>query len=124
MGSYDSPLSTLCSWDAYDNHPVVDSNLEQVEAQFAKEEEKSFHIHLPRFLFSFIPGLKLNPIQWALWKGKGCICIDCTNDPDGADTTSSANMFIPKPKAGDLDACPPVHCATAFVHHLQHLWHM
>jgi hypothetical protein len=38
------------------------------------------------------------------------------------DTLSSANTFIPSPKAGDLDACPPVYYATAFLWHLTHLW--
>jgi hypothetical protein len=124
LGIFDSPFSALRSRDTYNNHPAVDSNLESVEAKFAKEEEKSFHIHLPRFLVYLIFGLILNPIQWAIRKGKGRICIDCTNGPDGADTTSSANTFIPRPKAGDTDACPPVFYATAFMRHLQHLWRM
>jgi hypothetical protein len=64
----------------------------------------------------------INPIQWAVRKGKGRICIDCTNGPDGADTNSSANTYIPGPKDKDTDACPPVYYATAFLRHLQHLW--
>jgi hypothetical protein len=121
-GRFDSPVDDLPARDQYDNHPAVEANLDEVEAKFAKEEEKSFHIHLPRFLVYFIFGLILNPIQWAVRKGKGRICIDCTNGPNGPDTTSSANTFIPSPKVGDLDACPPVHYATAFMRHLQHLW--
>jgi hypothetical protein len=65
-GNFESPFSALKSRDAYDNHPAVDSNLVDVEAKFAKEEEKSFHIRLPRFLVYFIPGIILNPIQWAI----------------------------------------------------------
>jgi hypothetical protein len=123
-GIFDSPYIALRDRDQYDNHPAVASNLIHVESKFAKEEEKSFHIHLPRFLVYFIYGLMLNPIQWAVRKGKGRICIDCTNGQNGADTTSSANTFIPRPKDGDLDACPPVHYATAFMRHLQHLWRL
>jgi hypothetical protein len=67
----------------------------------------------------------LNPIpQWAVRKGKGQICIDYTNGPEGVDTTSSANTFIPSPSDGDTDACPLVYYATAFMRHLQHLWRM
>jgi hypothetical protein len=121
-GHFDSPSSALDARDKYDNHPAVDGNFSDVEAKFAKEEEKSFHIHLPRFLLFFIFGLIINPIQWAVRKGKGRICIDCTNGPDGPDTTSSANTFIPGPKDNDPDACPPVHYATAFFRHLRHLW--
>jgi hypothetical protein len=108
--------------DAYDNHPAVAANMDEVEAKFAKEEEKTFHIHLPRFLLYCLNGLIVNPIQWAIRKGKGRICIDCTNGPDGPDTLSSANTFIPSPKAGDTDACPPVYYANAFLRHIQHLW--
>ncbi len=123
-GDFDSSASALRSRDQYNNHPAVDANQADVEAKFAKEEEKSFHIHLPRFLVYFINGLMINPIQWAVRKGKGRICIDCTNGPDGADTKSSANTFIPGPKDGDNDACPPVFYATAFMRHIRHLWRM
>jgi hypothetical protein len=97
-GSFDSPFSALRSRDAYNKHPAVDFNLaSKVKAKFAKQEEPSFHIHLPPFLVYFMSGLLLNPIQWAVRKGRGRICIDCTYGPDGADTTSSANTFIPSP---------------------------
>jgi hypothetical protein len=119
---FDSPSADLEARDEYDNHPAVATNMDAVEGKFAKEEEKSFHVHLPRFLVYFIFGLILNPIQWAVRKGKGRICIDCTNGPGGANTLSSANTFIPGPKKGDIDACPPVHYASAFLRHLQHLW--
>ncbi len=62
-GSFDCPFSALRSGDVYDNHLAIDSNLAKVEAKFAKEEERSFHIHLPRFLVYFISGLLLNPIK-------------------------------------------------------------
>jgi hypothetical protein len=81
--------------------------LDEVEEKFVKEEEKSFHVHLPRFLIMyFIFGLIINPIQRAVRKGKGHICIDCTIGPDGTNTLSSTKTFIPNPKAGDTDACP------------------
>jgi hypothetical protein len=121
-GAFDSPSKALEARDDYDNHPAVVGNFDDVEAKFAKEEEKSFHIHLPRFLIYFMFGLIVNPIQWAVGKGKGRIYIDCTNRPDGADTLSLANTFIPNPKGDDPDACPPVHYAMAFLRHLKHLW--
>jgi hypothetical protein len=64
----------------------------------------------------------INPIQWVVHKGKGHICIGCTNGPDGADTNSSSNTYIPGPKENDTNACPPVYYATALLCHLQHLW--
>jgi hypothetical protein len=124
-GDFDSSASVLLrSRDQYNNHPAVDANQDDVEAKFAKEEEKSFHIHLPHFLVYFINGLIINPIQWAICKGKGQVCIDCTNGPDGADTKSSTNTFIPGPKEGNTDACQPVFYAMTFMQHIGHLWRL
>ena len=64
-GHFESPVDDIEARDRYDNHPAVNKNKEAVEKKFAKEEEKSFHIHLPRFLCYFIVGLMINPIQWA-----------------------------------------------------------
>jgi hypothetical protein len=121
-GSFLSPASALLARNACKNHPAVVQNLNAVKAKFAKEEEKSYHIPLPRCFIYFIKGLMVNPIQWAMPKGKGRICINCTNSPDRANTNSSANTYIPGPKDKDMDACPPVYYATAFLRHLQHLW--
>jgi hypothetical protein len=76
-----------------------------VEQKFAKEEAKSFHIHLPRFLWYFILGLMLNPIQWAWQKRKGHICVDSTNGDDGPDEQGSPNTHIPKPSPKNADEC-------------------
>jgi hypothetical protein len=102
-GHFVSPSADLSARDRYNNHPAVQDNYEEVEQKFAKEEDKSFHIHLPRFLLYFIAGLMLNPLQWAWQKGKGRICVDCTNGPDGPDTDGSANTYIPKPSGENAD---------------------
>jgi hypothetical protein len=107
-GHFVSPSAEIPIRDKHDNHPAVKKNKEAVEAKFAKEEEKSFHIHLPRFLVYFLPGLMLNLLQWALRKGKGRICVDCTNGPDGPDTPGSANTWIPSPSPDNANECPPV----------------
>jgi hypothetical protein len=61
-GHFVSPSASLAPRDRYNNHPAVQENFDAVEQKFAKEEEKSFHIHLPRFLVYFIAGLMLNPL--------------------------------------------------------------
>lgn len=107
--------------DAYNNHPAVADNMAKVEAKFAKEEWKCYHLHYHRWLFPFIPGLIIAPIQWVFDKGKGRICIDCTNGPPGKH--GSVNTFIPKPSNAkkppkdmvlDEDACPPTYFKYAF----------
>jgi hypothetical protein len=50
QGEYTSPVEQIKIRDTYDNHPAIATNQEAVEAKFAAEEEKTFHIHFPRFL--------------------------------------------------------------------------
>jgi hypothetical protein len=119
LGTFTTPASEIPARDQYNNHPAVTSNRDSVEAKFVKEEAKSFHIHLPRFFIYLIPGLVLAPLQWATRKGKGRICVDCTNGPDLA---GSANTHIPKPNVANPDACPPVFYQHSFARHLRQLW--
>jgi hypothetical protein len=93
------------------------------EAKFATEEAKTFHLHLPRFFLWFIPGLFLAPLQWAMRKGKGRICVDCTKTA-GPDMSGSINTYIDKPGIADADECPPVYYGNAFMRFLIQLWRM
>jgi hypothetical protein len=114
-------FSTLSSCSLHNNHPAVAAQHDDVEAKFVKEEAKSFHFHLPRFLIYFIYGLVLAPLQWAIRKGKDRICVDCTN---GKDPAGSANTHIPTPSPDNADECPPVFYQHAFARHIRHLWRM
>jgi hypothetical protein len=121
-GNYVGNQDELAERQRYDNHPAIRKNSVQVEKKFAGEEGKSFHLILPRFLVSFLPGLFLSPLQWEVRKGKGRICVDCTN---GLHPISGApNSFIPKPSAINADACPPVYYSDALQRHLVRLWCM
>jgi hypothetical protein len=62
-GNYTSPAAQIPIQDQYDNHPAITANAPAVEAKFAAEEEKTFHIHFPRFLIYVINGLFLAPLQ-------------------------------------------------------------
>jgi hypothetical protein len=123
-GTYEAPSPAIDRRNAYDNHPAVASNIPAVEKKFAKEEERSFHIHFPRIFIYFILGLFLNPLQWVFKKGKGRICVDCTHGPEGPDTLASINTFIPKPSHDTADECPPVYYATALMRYLRLLWRL
>eukprot|EP00980_Cylindrotheca_fusiformis_P014329 scaffold3825_cov131-Cylindrotheca_fusiformis.AAC.2 len=111
-GQYVAPVSVLRLRDDYDNHPAVSQNTEAVRSKFAKEEWNSYHVHFLRFVYVFMYGIILNPIQWVFQKGKGRICIDCTNGP--GDAAGSANSHIPKPASDVALECPPVYYQTAF----------
>jgi hypothetical protein len=114
LGHPVSPSAELPARDQYNNHLAVKENYAAVEQKFAREEEKSFHIHLPRFMLYFMVGIMLNPLQWAWQRGKGRICVDCTDGPDGPDTAGSTKTHIPKPSQENADKCPPVLYMTAF----------
>lgn len=83
----------------YNNHPAVTENWDKVMPKFAKEEHLSYHVHFLRFLHPFLYGLIVNPIQWAVDKGKGKICIDCSHGviAKEEDPIGSANTYTPKP---------------------------
>jgi hypothetical protein len=124
QGHFECPSDEIPIRNVYDNHPAVAKNQEAVEEKFAKEEQKSFHIHFPRFVIGFIVGLLLNPLQWEWDKGKGRICVDCTNGANGPDNMGSANTHIPKPSPDHKDECPPVYYATAFMRFLIWIWRL
>ncbi len=123
-GHYVCPQAEIHPRNVYDNHPAVAKNFDEVEEKFAKEEATSYHIHMPRFLVYFIVGLLLNPLQWEFDKGKGRICVDGTNGPEGPDTPGSCNTHIPKPSLENKDECPPVYYSTALMRFLVAVWRL
>ena len=129
--AYTTPYYIPAIRDAYDNHPAVAENEAKVEAKFAKEEWKAYHIHYHRWLFCFIYGIIINPIQWVWDKGKGRICIDCSNGPP--DKSGSVNTYIPKPfnvkkppknMILDQDECPGTYFKYAFKRVLRRILRM
>jgi hypothetical protein len=121
VGHFESHPPEVAARIAYNNHPAVADNSDEVAAKFAAEEEKSFHIILPKFFAWFILGLFLNPLQWAMRKGKGRTCVDCTN---GNTALGSPNTFVKTPSAANADECPPVYCGKSFMRFLLLLWSM
>jgi hypothetical protein len=121
LGHFNTTAKEIPAHDIYDNHPAVANLHAAVEEKFVKEEEKSFYFHLPCFLIYFLYSLILAPLQWALRKGKGRICVDCTKGPD---LKGSANSSIPKPSDANADKCPLVFYQQAFACHIRHLWRM
>ncbi|CAJ1968746.1 unnamed protein product [Cylindrotheca closterium] len=123
-GQYTMPMEATLLQNKYDNHPAVGANLDAVENKFAKEEWNSYHIHYLRFVYEFLPGLVINPIQWVFDKGKGRICIDCSNGPN---LFGSINLYIPSPKdaiPGEEDECPAVYYQYAFDRFLHQILRM
>jgi hypothetical protein len=119
QGNFTMPASQNPSRDVYNNHPAVESIRDSDESKFVKEEDKSFHTHFPRFIIWFLPGLVLAPLQWVTRKGKGRICVDCTNGPN---ISGSANTSIPKPNVTNMAECPPVFYQHSFARHLRCRW--
>ena len=104
---------------AYDNHSKINDNRDAVEIKSAAKDEKSFHILLRKFFVFFILGLFLNPLQWGMRKGKGRICVNCTNGPSAI---GSPNHSTPNPSPANADACPSVHYVNSFTRFLLLIW--
>ena len=92
--------------------------------KFAAEEEKTFHLHLLYSFVFFIDGFMLNPLQWVVRKGKGCICVNCTNASHGVNSPGSPNIWILSPSDEHPDECPPVYYGDAFQCFIHQIWQL
>jgi hypothetical protein len=120
-GRFVGNQTELSDRERYNNHPAISKNLAQVEANFVAEEAKLFHLILPWFLTSFLPGLFISPLPWEVCKGEGHICVDCTKGPN---PVGAPNSSIPKPSANNAGKFPPVYYSDTFQRHLVRLWRM
>jgi hypothetical protein len=99
--------------------PAIGTNHASANAKFVKEEESHSTFISHAFLFIFCFSLIQTPLQWATRKGKGRICVDCTNGPH---IEGSANTSIPKPSTVNADECLLIFYQHYFVHHIRCLW--
>jgi len=75
-GMYECSFESVRARNLYNNHPGLANVYDEVREKIAKEEAQSFHLALPHFLWHFLPGIHLDPMVWALRKGKGRVCVD------------------------------------------------
>ena len=125
-GTFSSKRSDFLLRLRCDNHPPLQAVLSDVRAAFGKEEAMSYHLHFPRWVANFIPGLMLSPISWVVRKDKGRLVIDGSSSIHPNGDTGAPNSCIPKPSAPDTDPdqCPPVHFGDALDRHLHHVYNM
>jgi len=90
----------------------------------SSEEQLSYHIILPRFLWRFIPGLLLSLFQMAYRyrDPKPRLCVDPSTTLNDNDT-GNLNDQIPPPGL-DCDQNPPIHYGSAFPRYLTWLWNL
>ena len=84
VGSYRCPFKVMSARNSYNNHPTLSQEgaLDLVRDKFRKEEELSFNVVFPRWLWRFIPGLFLSPLTFVMPKhayDEGQICVDASN---------------------------------------------
>jgi len=102
----------------YDNHPAAKTPevLAAIRTKFIKEEDLSYNVVFPRWIWRFIFGLFLNPLTFVLPKYSGdlgWICVDSTNALDPSDD-GAPNRQIPKPSTPHhLDENPPISYGLA-----------
>ena len=123
-GHFECKFADMVQRERYDNHPPLTGQADPVRAKLAKEEEKSFHLLLPRFFVFFIFGLFINPLTWVMRNGKGRLCVDSSSSISEEDT-AAANDQIPRAGAEGRDnECPAVHLASAFMRHATRIWRL
>jgi len=88
------------------------------------EEQLSYHIILPRFLWRFLPGLLLSIFRMAYRyrDPKPRLCIDPSSTLSQEDT-GNLNDQIPPPGL-DCDINPPIYYGSAFTRYLTWLWNL
>jgi len=125
-GHFECSFAALKQRERHDNASLTPEAIAHVRKKFTKEEELSYHILFPRFIWAFIPGLFLALIIWVAPKGRpgdyGRLCIDPStildNEGNAAGTPDdgAANVQLPRTGAEDKeDENPPVYYGTAFL---------
>ena len=108
----------------YNNHPPLTAQEDDVRTKFGKEEARSLHLALPKFVAWFLPGLMISPLSWVVRKGKGRIIVDSSTVLAPGDR-GNINAQIPKQGTpGRSDECPPVFYGNAFSRALEHIWNL
>lgn len=120
MGTFVSPTADIPLHVKYNIHPAINTN-RPLRRKIYNRGGESFHLPLPKFLVYFITGIFLSLLQWAIHRGKGRICVDCSNGPD---PVAYLNTHIPKLSVNNADKCPPVYNATLLVVSCVWLWQM
>ena len=100
------------------------TNASAVDDKIRSEEQLSYHVILPRFLWRFLPGLFLCIFRVAYRWGdpKARLCVDPSTQIAPSDT-GNPNAFIPKPGIIPNEN-PPIFYGTAFQRYLQWLWNL
>ena len=131
VGDYKCAFDVVSARNIYNNHPTlqVEGALDLVRDKFRKEEELSYNVVFPRWIWRFVHGLFLSPLTFVMPKhalDEGRICVDASNGVPGDRSASGApNRGLPKPgAAGAEDESPPIEYGTAFRRFLEYIWNL
>jgi hypothetical protein len=120
VGHYVSSYKHTAQRNLYHNHDGLQlpEPAKRFEEQLRIEEQKSYHNLLPRWLWRFLPGLCISPINFLAPKYSGDlgrIAVDPTTKLS-PDDTGAANDQIPAPGTeGRTDENPRVFYGTALM---------
>ena len=98
----------------------------QVDEKLRKEEQLSYHVLLPRFIWRFIYGITLCLFQLAFRYGDpvGRLCVD-PSTPLHPEDTANTNQQIPDTGLPEsLDENPPIYYGTALIRYLTWIWNL
>lgn len=103
----------LARREAYDNHPPIIEAIDEILRNFSKEEQLSYQLLLPRFIWRFINGLHISPINWVTQPGKkGRFCLDPTSHITRSKHTFGNNLQPRPPPVDPSFISPKYHHCT------------
>jgi hypothetical protein len=125
-GIFECSFASTAARNIYNNHPPLVAVAAEVLKKLTEEEELSYHIVFPRFVWRFIAGLHLSPLSWQVRKAKGRMIVDSSTLLGGESVADNGapNASIPAPSRHNLDENPPVYYGSAFMRHLTRIWNL
>jgi hypothetical protein len=109
-----------CQRAQCDNHKGMYDHIDIMTEKFANEEEKLYHLCLPRSFLYFIPGIVITLMSLILQKEKLRIIVDPTKAIFEGDT-GNANAQMPKPGV-DRQHNPVVYYEKSLLHQWVYIW--
>ena len=122
----DTTYASLAQRNLRPPTPALLEEAPAIHEKLCKEEQLSYHVLLPRFLWHFIYSLHICLLTFVRRHNdpKGRLCVDPSSTL-GPDDTANTNRYIPDPGTpGHLDENPPIFYGTAFMRYLTWIWNL
>ena len=105
----------------YNNHSGYIPRLERMLSKIADDVSSHFMIAFLRWIWPFLYGFFISPLEYVQLKGKGRTVVDPTHLVNGNSDTGSLNSYLDK---SDPSQVPQVFYQSAQLRHWRHIYNM